>query len=273
MDYYNILGVSRDATTDEIKKSYRQLALEFHPDRNPGDAEAERRFKEIAEAYETLSSPEKRFVYDNPKPQGPFAGFGGFGPFPFGMNGVNFSFTFDRPPPSPIPEHGTLVGKPIHLVLDVTPFQLMLGLEVKIRYARLEHCDECGGHGADLRYCPTCEGHGIKREVKEAGRQRRVIDSPCEDCGNTGILKENVCARCGGTGLIQVEIDRDINLTEIRPDGTKLIKDGGNFGPFQGPAGALVLMFKVVYPDPSNISEEDKKSLLDIAKRIYNSVG
>jgi molecular chaperone DnaJ len=269
MDYYNVLGVSHDATTDEIKKNYRKLALEFHPDRNPGDSEAECKFKEIAEAYETLSSPEKRFIYDNPKPQGPFAGFGGFGPFPFGMNGVNFSFTFDRPPPSPIPEHGTLVGKPIHLVLDVTPFQLMLGLEVKIRYARLEPCEDCDGHGADLSHCPTCEGHGIKREVKEAGRQRRVIDSPCEDCGNTGILKENICNRCAGTGLAQVEIERDITLTDIRPDATKLIKDGGNYGPFQGPAGALVLMFKVIYPDQSNILEEDKKALLEIAKRIY----
>lgn len=271
MSYYDILGVSRDATTDEIKKAYRKLALEYHPDRNPGDADAELKFKEIAEAYETLSDLQKRFVYDNPKPQGPFAGFGGFGPFPFGTNGVNFSFTFDRPPPTPIPDYGSLIGKPIQLILDVTPFQLMLGLEVRLRYARLEPCDECNGRGADLRHCPDCEGHGIKREIREAGRQRRVIDSPCDTCGNTGILKENVCLKCGGTGLVQVEIERDVTLDNIRPDGTKLIKDGGNYGPFQGPAGALVLLFKVVYPDPQKIEEDDRKALIEIAKRIYSA--
>lgn len=270
MDYYDVLGVSRDATLDEVKKAYRKLALEFHPDRNPGDPEAEHKFREIAEAYETLSDAQKRFIYDNPKPQSPFAGFGGFGPFPFGPNGVNFSFTFDRPPPTPIPEHGSIIGKPIQLVMEVNPFQLMVGAEIKIRYPRLEPCEVCEGHGADLSHCPECEGHGIKREIKEAGRQRRVFDSPCDECGNTGILKKNVCDKCGGTGLAQVEVERDITLTGIRADGAKVVKDGGNYGPFQGPPGALVLLFKVVYPDPKEIEEEDKKSLLAVAERIYS---
>ena len=273
IDYYNILGVSRDANAEEIKKSYRQLALQFHPDRNPGNKEAENRFKDISEAYEILSDPGKRFKYDNPMPQNPFMGFGGMGPFNFGNMGsgagFSFNFMFDRPPPPPIPEHGTMVGQAIQLLIEVTPFQIILGLPITIRYTRLEPCDQCKGHGADLRYCPTCEGHGIKREIKEAGRQRRVTDLPCPDCGNTGISKDNICGSCGGTGLMQAETEREIFLTGLQPDGTKIIQDAGNYGPLEGPAGAMVLLFKTVYPDINKITEEDRVVLLDISKRLY----
>ena len=270
MDYYNSLGVARNANADEIKKAYRQLALQYHPDRNPGNKEAEDKFKEVSESYEILSDPEKRFKYDNPMPQNPFMGFGGMGPFNFGNTGFNFNFTFDRPPPPPIPEHGTMIGQHIKLLLEVTPFQIILGLPITIRYARLEPCDQCKGHGADLKHCPTCEGHGLKREIKEAGRQRRITDLPCPDCGNTGIAKENVCGSCGGTGLMQAEVEREIFLSDLQPDGTKVVADAGNYGPLEGPAGAMVLVFKTVYPDTSKITEEDKATLLEISKRLYS---
>jgi molecular chaperone DnaJ len=267
MDYYSVLGVSRDATSEEIKKAYRKLALELHPDRNPGDVVAEQKFKGVAAAYEILSSPEKRFKYDNPKPQSPFD-FGGFGTFGFN-SGMGFSF--ERPSAPPMPEHGAQVGKPINLVLDVTPFQLMLGLPIVLKYQRFQACSVCNGYGADLKYCSVCEGHGIKREVKEAGRQRRVIDSPCEECGNTGILKENACSTCGGTGLVKEEVEKEVFLVGIQSDGTKVVDGGGHYGPLQGPPGPLVLMFRVIYPEPQNVSEEDRKALLEIGNRIYNA--
>jgi molecular chaperone DnaJ len=275
MDYYSILGVSNNASKDDIKKAYRKLALRYHPDKNSGDEEAEKKFKEISEAYETLSDADKRSRYDNPVPPNPF-GFGGMGHFafsnpfsPFGNMGFSFNLNIDMPPPPPIPKHGTMVGHDIQLAVEANPFLILLGIPVVINYTRLERCNQCNGHGADLSYCPACEGRGIKLEVREAGRQRIVKQTPCLDCGNSGILKQNSCVACGGTGLLQMNTKQEVVPSGLRDDGIKIIEGAGNYGPLEGPPGSLLLHFNVKFPSSDIISDKDKRLLKEISDRIY----
>jgi molecular chaperone DnaJ len=268
-DYYNILGVERNASAEEIKKRYRSLAKETHPDSNPG-AGAEEKFKQISEAYETLSDPEKRAAYDNPNP---FVG-AGFGPFGFDPSNMfsNFSFSFsaERPPPPPIPRHGTQRGRSHEIEIIVSPFDLLLNHQVNIEFNRMVTCESCKGHGSDLKYCPTCEGHGIQREVKEAGHQRRIIDTPCANCGRTGVIKENACEHCQGIGLVGQAGVVTLTLEPQHDKGIIVLAGGGHFGPYGGPAGDFIVHLRIVFP--ANISDEVKQKLRDVYELIYKRI-
>lgn len=255
MDPYKILGVSRNATQDEIKKAYRRLALETHPDRNKGDENAEERFKNIGRAWDILSDPKKKAEYDNPGA-------------PFGFS---FSFGFDpfqRPPPPPVPRRGTIRGRPFQAKLDVNVFDILMQAPIQLRYKKMVPCVSCEGHGADLKHCPDCGGYGVARDVQDKGHQKIVREYPCETCGQRGFVQDFACDDCKGTGLTASDVEFTFTLTNGNPE--HVISGEGNYGPYGGPPGDLILHVNVVYPEPGKVTDEVKEHLRSAIDLIYH---
>lgn len=227
-DYYEVLGIARDADAKAIKDAFRTLALKYHPDRNKSP-DAEARFKEIAEAYAVLSDPRKRAEYDA---RG-FAGVAGFTPedlfggidfedifrdlgfgldFGFGAGGL-FDRLFGRR------RAGPARGQDVQVELVVPLTTILYGGEETVRYARPVTCPRCAGSGAEPgsppRQCPTCGGTGRKVVTRDEGRGRATIRIehviPCPDCGGRGIIIDKPCRECHGTG--QVERDESLSVT------------------------------------------------------------
>jgi len=263
-DYYQTLGVSKGASDEEIKKAYRQLAMETHPDRNPDDPKAEERFKQIGEAYEVLSDPQKRAQYDHPNTFGSFPFNHVFSAFGGGFN----PFSVERPPPSPIPR-GTIRGRNLEINIKVSPFDLLLEKEILINLPRMTHCKSCGSRGADLKHCEACGGYGVKRDVKVGGHQRIVRETPCSDCQATGIIKENMCNDCGGTGLVTSSEMVKIKL-QAAVGNTLVLPDMGHFGPYGGPPGQLITYIDIIFPE--SIPDEAKKKIEE-AVNLINQQG
>lgn len=258
MNPYEVLGVPQDASDDDIKKRYRELALQTHPDRNPGDKEAEDKFKEVSQAYEILSDPQKRAEYDNPNP---FRGFNPFRATPFG-----FSFGFDRQRRRP-PGYGEVPGDKITHAISVSPFDILLGTTITLKYDRKVPCKECNGKGAELKDCPDCHGTGILSEMMEAGHQRILRESPCHACMGRGYMKENECQSCGGNGLVIDRVSEEVSLAKI-DRGMIFLAGKGHYGPYQGPPGSLVLEIHVWYPGQEAISDEAREHIRQAAELI-----
>lgn len=233
-DYYKILGISKDATDDEIKKAYRKLAVQYHPDRQQGKSEderaaAEEKFKEIAEAYEVLSDKEKRAEYDNPMREFKFSGnidfdeivkrfSQNFGPFGFSNF---FGQESTQPPPSR--------GQHLRAHLYVTLNEVYSGVTKEVKYARLIRCRECNGTtiGKDshIETCPYCGGSG--RIVSSMGVWQTV--SQCPHCNGSGQIVRNPCRHCGGTGFEKETNTISVNIPKGVADGMTLtITGGGN---------------------------------------------
>jgi molecular chaperone DnaJ len=199
-DYYGILGVRRDASAEEIKRAYRKLARDYHPDRNPGDAKAEERFKEIGAAYEVLKDPEKRKEYDS---GGVFGGFGrGGGPgggFAGAANvGDIFSTIFGRGGrggPEP------MRGRDLETEIPLSFEQAMEGAQIPVTVPKQSTCPTCHGDGAapgtEPIVCPRCEGRGVDAQSQGFFS----ISQPCPQCGGRGEIVEHPCPDCRGTGL------------------------------------------------------------------------
>ncbi|OGS50923.1 MAG: molecular chaperone DnaJ [Elusimicrobia bacterium RIFOXYB2_FULL_62_6] len=211
-DYYRTLGVARNASDEEIKTAFRKLALKYHPDRNPGNKESEAQFKEIGEAYEVLSTPDKRRVYDQFGVEGLKAGggrgAGGFGGFPGGGDfGDLFGDIFDN-----IFTGGGAHGRPrarrgadLKYDAEITLEEAFSGVKVPVNFERTEVCEACGGTGArgkaGLKKCGTCRGAGrvqyaqgffsFSQTCPDCGGQGEVVASPCKDCGGSGRQKKN----------------------------------------------------------------------------------
>jgi molecular chaperone DnaJ len=264
MDPYRELGISKDASDEDIKKAYRRLAKETHPDTNPGDKEAEERFKRISEAYELLSDPQKRAAHDNP-----FRGFHPFNPFdmfrPDGMGGFSFSFGGGqrRPPPA----HGSVAGDKINFDIRISPFDILLNKVITVNYDRRVACKECGGHGADLVECPDCRGMGFISQLIDAGHQKIRKDSQCNTCMGRGYTEKDKCPKCHN-GLVIERSSEDIALGKVE-NGFILIPAKGHHGPFGGPPGSLVIGVHVWYPGQEAISEESKELLRKAEELIH----
>jgi len=217
-EYYDRLGVKTDASTDEIKKSYRKLAIKYHPDKNPGDTAAEEKFKEISEAYEVLSNAEKREQYDQFGKEG-MSGGGGIDPFDifgsfFGMGGSHAAGGRPRGP-----QRTKDMVTPINITLE----DIYNGKTKKMKVSRNVVCTTCGGSGSKdgkpMQKCKECEGQGVKMVVRQIGmgmyQQMRV---ECKDCRGKGVkvVEANRCVPCKGNKVVQeskilnVEIDKGV---------------------------------------------------------------
>ena len=247
-DYYEVLGVSRDAAPDQIKSSYRKMALKYHPDRNPGDAEAENLFKEAAEAYGVLSDAEKKQIYDRFGHQGlegrGFTGFSGFDDI-FSSFGDIFEGFFGfgaRRGGGPRARQGNSLRYDLELNLE----DAFSGMEKEIAFHRNEVCEECHGTGARpgtrRDTCHTCQGRG--KVVRQQGFFQ--ISTVCPTCGGEGSVVSDPCTACNGEGRVRVE--RKINL-KIPPGvdtGSQLrLRNEGEPGELGGPPGDLFVVIHV----------------------------
>ena len=227
-DYYSILGVDKNATQDEIKKAYRTLSKKWHPDRNPGNKEAEEKFKEIQEANEVLSDVEKRKQYDNPNPFGGFNGNGfdmgsgfDFGGFNFGDFGFN-----KRKQPEPVQNGDDIY---VQINLDINDIY-NLGKK-DITYLRKKKCSVCGGK-SEKQICSHCHGTGIITETKMQGNMLFQTNRQCQYCNGKGVNYIVHCDHCNNTGFETEVVKETIDLRTLYPyllnDGESLV--GNNNG-------------------------------------------
>jgi molecular chaperone DnaJ len=246
-DYYEILGVSRDADSEVIKKAYRKLALQYHPDRNPEDKEAEERFKEAAEAYEVLRDEEKRRIYDLYGHSGlegtGFTGFGGFEDIFSAFGDIFedfFSFGGRRSRRT-----GIRRGNDLRYDLELSLEEAYKGKEEEVVFDRWENCEQCGGSGmakgSEPGICPSCQGRG--EIVRSQGFFQ--IRTTCSTCGGTGQVIVDPCTKCQGNGKLRVERKVLVKIPPGVDARTQLrIKGEGEPGERGGPHGDL---FVVIY--------------------------
>jgi molecular chaperone DnaJ len=250
-DFYEVLGVPKKASADEIKKAYRQLAREYHPDRNPGDSDAEERFKEVQQAYDTLSDPEKRKQYDA---GGMFAGFGGAGS-PFGAGGGGFASdlgdifsTFFNRGGGRGAAQQAVRGRDLETEISLSFDQAVEGAQVSVTVPKQSTCTTCGGRGAapgtSPITCPRCGGRGIDAQSQGFFS----ISQPCPQCGGQGEIIETPCPTCGGSGLTQQRKRYRVNIPAGVRDGTRIRLAGkGEDGPRGGPPGDLYVTTRVAH--------------------------
>jgi molecular chaperone DnaJ len=254
-DFYESLGVSKKASAEEIKKAHRKLVREYHPDRNPGDARAEERFKEVQQAYDVLSDPEKRKAYDS---GGGLFGAGGpqGGPSPFGGQGGGFtgdigdifSTIFNRGGGGPA--GNPMKGRDLETDVRISFDDAMAGTQITVTIPKSETCPTCAGSGAEpgtsTKTCPRCEGRGIESQ----GQGFFSISQPCAECGGTGQVIPNPCHTCHGSGLTHQTKRYKVNVPAGVKDGTRIRVAGkGEAGERGAPAGDLFVTVQVA-PSP-----------------------
>ena len=254
-DYYEILGVDRAAEASDIKKAYRKLAMQYHPDRNPGDADAEGRFKEAAEAYEILSDQEKRARYDRfghagVRGNGSGAGFQDindiFSAFSdiFGGGSI-FEDVFGSSRTRARARGAGRAGGDLRIKLPLTLEEIAIGVEKKIKVKKYVGCDVCSGTGAEggeksFATCTTCGGAGEVRQVARSVFGQFVTVQPCPTCHGEGRTIEQRCAECAGEGRIKGEETLPVNVPAGVLEGHYLsLRGAGNAGLRGGPSGDL----------------------------------
>jgi molecular chaperone DnaJ len=277
-DYYEALGVSKKASADEIKRAYRKLARKYHPDRNQGDEKAEERFKQVQEAYDALSDPEKRKQYDA---GGAFAGFGGFGgggrgPFAGAPGGGAggfasdlgdiFSSVFGRSGQPGAAADQPSRGRDLETEVQLTFEQAVEGAQVSVTVPKLATCKVCGGTGAKPGTspitCPRCGGRGIDSQSQGLFS----ISQPCPQCGGAGQIIEDPCRACGGTGLTEQRKRYRVTIPPGVRDGTRIRLPGkGEDGPRGGPPGDLYVITRVT---PSPVFRQRRDADLEVVVPI-----
>ncbi len=266
-DYYEVLGVNKTASDDELKKAYRKLAKQYHPDLNPGNAEAETKFKEANEAYEVLSDKDKRAKYDQfghagVDPNfGAGGGFGGgfdmgdlgdlFGSFFGGGFGGGFGGFGGQQQANP---NAPKRGASLRASLTITFAEAMSGCEKEISLNRTENCESCGGSGCaagtTAEICPDCRGTGQVRIQRGGGGFAFTTTAPCSRCSGTGKIIHQPCSDCRGSGQVRRQRKVTVKIPAGIDDGQTIsLRGQGNGGANGGPAGDLLITVSV-RPDP-----------------------
>lgn len=253
-DYYSTLEVGRDATNEDIKKSFRRLSMKYHPDHNPEDKSAEDKFKEVNEAYSVLSNETKKREYDNPDP------FGGV------FSNVFRGFGQPQKPDLNAPVNGRFIGLEIELSLKAFVF----GGKFRTKASYHEGCEACGGKGFNSgEECPNCRGVGVVQHVERSPGFMSTSSAPCPNCGGLGVVSTDKCKVCNGNRSVFVEnkvIEFDV------PAGVKfgskiVIPSAGRAGLNGGRRGDVVVFVKGVKLPPLNKVSSDKveqlKALLE----------
>jgi molecular chaperone DnaJ len=269
-DYYEILGVPRNADADQIKKAYRKLAMQFHPDRNQGSPDAEARFKEVVEAYEALKDPDRRAAYDRygmegmrGGPGGPFAGgfdlhdaieifmrdFGGAGGFEEIFGGRRRDAARRR----------KATGETLRVRVPVNLPEVLNGASRKLRVAVLNPCGACEGTGsadkAEPETCATCGGLGEERVAQRSVFGQFVSVTTCTSCGGEGRVVRSPCPTCHGEGRTRGESEVEVQIPPgVTSDNFITLRGKGNVGPRGGPRGDIVVLLDV-QEDPRFVRE------------------
>ena len=264
-DYYKILGVERSATADEIKRAYKKVAIKYHPDRNPGDKEAEEKFKQAAEAYDVLRDPDKRARYDQfgfsgvENGAGGFdfngagfsnlndilrdlfggAGFGGFGGFS-GFGGGNQGT-----------QKRSYRGRDIRTSVTLTLEEIANGCEKDVTIERSRPCADCGGKGtknsSDIKTCPTCKGQGQVQSVSNSLFGRTITYNTCPQCNGEGQIVSNPCRSCNGSGLVRKRETVRVKIPAGVENGMQInVRGEGHAAPHNGVNGDLLVVIKEV---------------------------
>ena len=276
-DYYEVLGVSKTATDEEIKKAYRKLAKKYHPDMNPGDKDAEKKFKEASEAYAVLSDKEKRSQYDQ-FGHAAFDGTGGFGAGGFDFTGADFSDIFGDlfggmfgGSRSRGPSNGPMKGSNIRTSVRITFLEAVFGTEKELTLNLKDPCPTCNGTGAkpgtSPQMCPKCGGKGqvVFTQQSFFGTARNV--QTCPDCGGTGKIIKDKCADCGGTGYITNRKTINVTIPAGIDNGQSVrIREKGEPGINGGPRGDLLVE---VIVSPHETFERDGFDIFSIVKISY----
>ena len=258
-DYYEVLGVARDATEDQIKKAYRSLAKKYHPDLNPDDKTAEAKFKEVNEAYEVLSDSDKKMKYDrfghagvDPSyGAGQGAGFGGFGgqgmDFDLGdILGSMFGGGFSSRGNPNAPRRGNDVRTSVSLTFE----EAAKGCEKTVEFMRVETCDECSGSGArkgsSVQTCPDCKGRGQVNQQQRTPFGTISTSRPCPKCAGKGTYIPSPCTKCSGSGRVNKNKRYEVRIPAGIDDGQMFsVRGEGSRGANGGPSGDLGIVVSV----------------------------
>lgn len=269
-DYYEILDVDRDASQEEIKRAYRKVAMRYHPDRNPDDAEAESLFKEAAEAYEILRSPDQRSRYDQFGHAGVHRGAGAGG-FHFDLGDALRAFMRDFGGFDDLfgargrrgGARGPLRGSDVQIKMRVTLEEVSTGVERSIRAKLLQSCEECAARGTideEPTSCSACEGTGEIRQAQRSIFGQFVSVQPCPRCGGEGTVIVNPCDECGGEGRTRREQRIKVKIPAGVQTGNYLTLRGeGNAGPRGGPPGDLLV---VIEETPHSVFERHGRDVV-----------
>ena len=264
-DYYETLGVNKDAGEEDLKKAYRKLALKHHPDRNPGDKEAEEKFKTIAEAYAVLSDPEKRKAYDTRGWAGVrdmgFEDFGNVNDI-FSRFGDVFGDSFGKRYYTA--ETRAEPGADLRAAISVSFMEAALGAEKDLRFQKNTTCTECGGSGAKAgtqpRTCPACQGtgHSVRRDSRMGGFFS--VSSACPQCNGEGRIISDPCTTCSGAGNVLRPVSITLRVPPGADNGATLrLRGQGEAGSHGGPPGDLYVTVRV---QPSDVFTRSGKNII-----------
>jgi len=251
-DYYEVLGIAKNASDDDIKKSFRTLAKKYHPDANPGDKSAEVKFKEINEAYSVLSDAEKRAAYD----QYGHAGIDPNGMGGFDMSGMDFDIGdifgsfFGGGFGSRSQRAGAQHGEDIGMELTISFEEAAFGCRKEVTYNRIEKCSACGGSGCapgtQPETCPTCHGTGSVKTAQRTMLGMMQTTRICSDCRGTGKKIKNHCPDCKGEGRVRKKKTLEFNIPAGINDGERIsLRNQGNAGTNGGQNGDLIIVINV----------------------------
>ena len=284
-DYYEVLGVSKNASKDELKKAYRQLALKYHPDRNPGDKEAEEKFKEAAEAYDVLSDDQKRARYDQFGHAG-VGGAGGAGGFNMDMedifshfgdifSGFGFGGGFGGGGFGGGRGQRVNKGSSLRVKVKLSLKDIANGCEKKIKVKKYCACKSCNGTGAEagssMNTCPTCHGTGVVTQVRNTILGRMQTQSTCTACGGTGKIIAKKCKDCGGDGVVLGEEVISINIPAGVADGMQMtVSNKGNAPKHGGENGDLLVVFEEEQ-DPQ-LTREDNNLIYNLSISVPDAI-